>query len=105
MNLEMIIMQLITNGGEARSNSMEAIHQAKLGNIEGARVLIEEANSKISLAHKGQTQLIHSEAKGEGEAPTLLLVHAQDHLMNAITVRDMAVEMVDLYEIIMERLK
>ena len=29
---------------------------------------------------------------------TLLVVHSQDHLMNAITFRDLAGEMVDLYE-------
>ena len=26
------------------------------------------------------------------------MVHAQDHLMNAITVKDMAEEFIDLYE-------
>lgn len=29
---------------------------------------------------------------------TLLLVHAQDHFMNALTVNDLANEFVDLYE-------
>jgi len=28
----------------------------------------------------------------------LLMVHAQDHLMNAITVRDLAIEFVDMYK-------
>lgn len=28
---------------------------------------------------------------------TLLMVHAQDHLMSAITVRDLAREIVELY--------
>lgn len=27
-----------------------------------------------------------------------MMVHAQDHLMNALTIRDMASEFVDLYE-------
>ena len=29
---------------------------------------------------------------------TLLMVHAQDHLMNAMTVRDLAQEMIAMYE-------
>jgi PTS system cellobiose-specific IIA component len=29
---------------------------------------------------------------------TLLMVHAQDHLMTAITVKDLAAEFVELYE-------
>ena len=28
----------------------------------------------------------------------MLLIHAQDHLMNAITFRDLAQEMIELYE-------
>jgi cellobiose PTS system EIIA component len=27
------------------------------------------------------------------------MIHAQDHLMNAITMKDLAAEMVDLYEL------
>ena len=29
---------------------------------------------------------------------TLLMVHAQDHLMNAMTVKDLAAELVAIYE-------
>jgi len=28
---------------------------------------------------------------------SLLMIHAQDHLMNAMTVKDLAAEMVELY--------
>jgi len=45
-----------------------------------------------------QTNLIHNEANGNKAEVSLLLVHAQDHLMNAITIKDMAKEFVDLYE-------
>ncbi|ENA0413451.1 PTS lactose/cellobiose transporter subunit IIA, partial [Listeria monocytogenes] len=37
------------------------------------------------------------EARGEKAEVSLLLVHAQDHLMNAITFKDLAKEIVDLY--------
>jgi PTS system cellobiose-specific IIA component len=98
MNLEQLTMQLIMHGGTARSKAMEAIASAKEGNIEGARALLAEAGAALNEAHKAQADLIQAEADGEAVAPTLLMVHAQDHLMNAITVKDMAAEFVDLYE-------
>ncbi len=98
MNMEMIVFSLIANSGEGRSLSMEAISKAKNNDFEGAIELLEQADSKIAEAHKSQTKLIQSEAEGEKTEATLLLIHAQDHLMNAITVSQMAKEFVDLYQ-------
>ena len=100
MELELIIMNLINHSGEARSYCMEAISYAKAGEVEKAKESIEEANNKLSEAHKSQTMLIQEEARGGETKISLLLIHAQDHLMNAITVRDMANEFVELYELI-----
>lgn len=72
----------------------------KKGDFDKARTNIEDANEKIACAHKSQTKLIQSEAQGEKQGFSLLLVHAQDHLMNAITTRDMAREFIDLYEVV-----
>ncbi len=41
--------------------------------------------------------MLTKEAQGDHMKVTLLVVHSQDHLMNAITFRDLAGEMVDLY--------
>ncbi len=100
MDLELTIINIINYSGEARSLCMEAIGYAKDGEHEKARKCIEEANNKLSEAHKNQTLLIQEEARGEAKSISLLLIHAQDHLMNAITVRDMATEFVELYQII-----
>lgn len=102
MNIEMIIINLITNSGDARSASMEAIHHAKKGDFEAAKLAIESANDRLGLAHKSQTELIQSEARGESVQTSLLLVHAQDHLMNAITVKDLATEMIEMYEMMFQ---
>ena len=45
-----------------------------------------------------QTQLLTKEANGERSEVSLLMVHAQDHLMNAMTVKDLATEIVDIYK-------
>lgn len=98
MNLEMTILNLITHSGEAKSYAMEAIAHAKSGKSEMAQKSLEEASNHLSMAHKSQTTLIQSEAKGEKVEVSILLVHAQDHLMNAITMRDLASEMCEMYE-------
>ncbi|MHC1681849.1 MAG: PTS lactose/cellobiose transporter subunit IIA [Clostridiaceae bacterium] len=96
--MEEIIIKMIVNGGDARSSAMNAISEAKRGNIVKAKELIEEANTFLSKAHEVQTSLIQSEAEGDKVIMSLLMVHAQDHIMNAITVRDIAKEFIELYE-------
>jgi PTS system cellobiose-specific IIA component len=98
MNYEEIIMGLIVNGGNARSKSMEAIAMAKEGEIEEAKKLLEEASEYLGKAHESQTQLIQTEAGGTKIELSILMIHAQDHLMNAMTVKDLAGEFIDMYE-------
>ncbi len=98
MNMEMIVFSLIANSGEGRSLSMEAISLAKKEDFDGAKALLDQADEKIAEAHKSQTSLIQSEADGQKAEVSLLLIHAQDHLMNAITISQMAKEFVDLYQ-------
>lgn len=97
MNYEEIVVNIIVNGGNARSRSMEAIQYAKKGQLDKAAESLEEAGEFLSKAHSSQTHLIQEETAGRGQQVSLLMVHAQDHLMNAMTVRDMAQEFVELY--------
>jgi PTS system cellobiose-specific IIA component len=99
-NLEGIIFQIILHGGNGKSCSMEAIAAAKQGDIAGAREKLQEASDALNEAHHIQTSLIQGEVRGEKTEVSLLMVHAQDHLMNAITMKDLATEFVDLYETI-----
>ncbi|EDN9305468.1 PTS lactose/cellobiose transporter subunit IIA [Listeria monocytogenes] len=97
MELEQTIMQLIVHGGNAKSDAMLAIEAAKKGDFDVADEQIKNAEAALLEAHHSQTSLIQSEARGEKAEVSLLLVHAQDHLMNAITFKDLAKEIVDLY--------
>ena len=92
--------QIIVNSGEARSMAMESISLANEGKIEEAREMIKSAREEINKAHKHQTTLIQGEANGETNEVTVLLVHSQDHLMNGMTVIDMAEQFINLYEIV-----
>ncbi|MCJ0908382.1 PTS lactose/cellobiose transporter subunit IIA [Mammaliicoccus sciuri] len=93
-----IAFQIILYGGNGRSCAMEAIQCAKERNFEEASDLIKEAEQEINKAHKFQTELLQNEAQGIESELNLLLIHSQDHLMNAITVKDLANEMIDLYK-------
>ncbi|MCT1177527.1 PTS lactose/cellobiose transporter subunit IIA, partial [Pediococcus pentosaceus] len=49
------------------------------------------------------TGMLTEEAKGNHAKVSLLTVHSQDHIMNAITFRDLAGEIVDLYKKMAEK--
>lgn len=91
-------MEIIIHSGNAKSCGMEGIQAAKEGNFETADKKIEEATQALDNAHNGQTALLTKEASGEKIEATLLMIHAQDHLMNAITFCDLANEFIELYK-------
>jgi cellobiose PTS system EIIA component len=99
-NQEEIIFQIILHGGNGKSYAMEAIAAAKQGDFDVAREKLQDAADALNQAHHVQTSLIQEEVKGNKHEVTLLMVHAQDHLMNAITVKDLASEFVDMYELV-----
>ena len=96
--LEMICFQMISAAGGARSCFVEAIQEAKKGNLEEARKLMKEGNELFVEGHKAHGQLIAAEADGKGETPTLLLVHAEDQMMSAEMYEMIAEEWIELYE-------
>lgn len=97
-NYEMIIMEIIVQSGSTRSCAMEAIAHAKEKNYELAHQSLEQAGEELSKAHHIQTDLIQKEAAGEHVTMSLLMVHAQDHLMTSALALDLAKEFVELYE-------
>lgn len=92
-------MQLIMHAGTGRSGVMEALKKMLTdGNCHEARQAINEASQEIGLAHGIQTDLMTQECDGQAVEKSILLIHAQDHFMNALTVRDLGLIIVDLYE-------
>lgn len=92
------IMGLIINGGNAKSSAFEAINAAKEGDFTKADEKLKESDGFLTEAHNAQTSMLTDEANGDHAKVTLLTVHSQDHIMNAITFRDLAGEIVDLYK-------
>lgn len=98
MEYEEVVFGLIVNAGNARSKAMNSIRLSKKGKIEEAKESLKLAEEELNLAHEIQTKLIQGEASGNKTEISLLMVHAQDHLMNAITIIDLAREITDIHE-------
>ena len=96
--MEQVVINLIVNSGSARSSAIEAIQFAKEGNMTRAAESLQQAKETVNEAHHAQTELIQAEIRGERAPLNLLMVHAQDHLMTALVVIDLAQEFLDLYE-------
>ncbi|WP_034916726.1 PTS lactose/cellobiose transporter subunit IIA [Erwinia sp. 9145] len=94
MDFEQTMMELLISAGEARSHAMSAIQFARKRQWAQADEALAASLDASKGAHHIQTQLIGAD-EGCGKVPvTLILVHAQDHLMNAMLCRDLAEEIV-----------
>ncbi|MCI5775463.1 MAG: PTS lactose/cellobiose transporter subunit IIA [Aerococcus sp.] len=91
-------MSLIIYGGDGKSSSMEAIQAAKDGDFDLANQKIKAAEDSLLEAHHKQSKMLAEEAQGNSEAVSLLMVHAQDHLMTGVAFKDLAKEIVELYK-------
>ena len=89
---------IIGFSGDAKGLAFEAIKEAKSGNIDKARECIEKSKESIHKAHKFQTELIQNEANGNKTEISVILIHAQDHLMTAMNFQQLAEEFIDVYE-------
>lgn len=87
-DLEEVVMGLIINSGQARSLAYAALKQAKQGDFVAAKTMMEQSRTALNEAHLVQTKLIESD-QGEGKMKvSLVLVHAQDHLMTSMLARE-----------------
>ncbi|MCR2044441.1 PTS lactose/cellobiose transporter subunit IIA [Anaerosalibacter massiliensis] len=94
----MIALEIIANAGEARTYFLNALKEAENNNFEEAERLIENGNKCIVDAHKIQTNMIQSEARGEAQEIGFFMVHAQDHLMTIMLLRDIINNFISLYK-------
>ncbi len=94
--IQELSFMIILHAGNARSSAFEAIAAAKRGEANEAAAKLKEADAAFLDAHKLQTELLQEEARGTTSDMSVLLVHAQDHLMTAMTVKELAVEMIDM---------
>lgn len=95
--LELTMIEIVALSGDARTKLLNAVKEAKARNYDRAKALVDEAQELLNDAHKSQTDLLTLEARGEVTTPTVLLVHAQDHLMTTMLLRDIVEALTDIY--------
>ena len=97
MELEEQVMGIIINAGQSRSLCYEALSCAKADDFAAADEKMKEAAHFAREAHRVQTQLIEAD-EGEGKTKmTLVMVHAQDHLMTSILAKELIGELIAIY--------
>jgi|SRR6056297_2276918 len=98
MELQNALIEIISISGEVKKKFLKAVKHAKNNEFEQAEEIFNEADDQLIKAHLKQTELIKQEANGDKIEGSLMLTHAQDHLMTAILLKDMAQEFIDLYD-------
>lgn len=97
---ENLIMELVVNGGAAKSGYIEAIHFAREGDYEGAAKATMEAGEAYKRAHDLHFKMISEGIDAAGAIERLLLIHAEDQLNSAETFKEVSMDMIDLYQAI-----
>ncbi|BDR57591.1 PTS lactose/cellobiose transporter subunit IIA [Xylocopilactobacillus apicola] len=98
-----LAMEIIAFAGDGHAESLRAIDEEFAENSVESINLLEKAHGNIERAHKAQTKLLQMEAKGEEITPSLLMVHAQNHLMNSILINELSEKMIQMYRKLKER--
>ena len=92
---QMVAFQLISYAGDAFSSFFKAVEKARNGEADE---LIKKGESELTNAHNAQTELLAKEAQGKDIEYSIMLVHAQDHLMTTIMYERVAKEFITLYK-------
>ena len=96
--LELVAFEIISNVGMCKSLAMEAIREGRQGNYELAEQKLEEAKQFLLQGHHAHAGLIQKEAAGEKLEFSLIIMHAEDQLISAETIKDLAFEMIEMHK-------
>lgn len=95
--LQALAFEIIGFAGNALSTYYEALEKAKQGDDEQSNLLMAKASKDMQEAHHYQTDLLCRESNGENFDISLLIIHAQDHLMNAVLAEKLIKELIVLH--------
>jgi Phosphotransferase system cellobiose-specific component IIA len=98
VDIELLAFKMISAIGAARSMYIEGVQKAKEKQFEEAHQMIEEGMELFNEGHRQHLDLIKMEADGNLESISLLLIHVEDLLMSAETLKIMAEEFIAIYE-------
>lgn len=96
--LAQVAFKIISLAGEAKSEAMLAIYDAKKNLFKKATQRIAVANKNINNASMQHCDLIQKEAQGEKVDVPLILLHAEDILLSTQSLILLAQEIIDLHQ-------
>ncbi len=96
--MELASFEIISSVGAARSCIIEAMQLARQGKFKIAYGKIDEANRYLSDGHKKHVELIQKESEGDEVPVSILFMHAEDQFMTTYSLRDVAYEMIAIWE-------
>lgn len=94
---EEAIFSMISHAGEARGEIFQAITHAEVGNLAAATESYTRVAEHINNAHKLQTRFLQ-DVDSEEQQMHVLLIHAQDHLMTALSERALGERILNLHK-------
>jgi len=92
-----ISFKIISYAGDAFSYFYQAVEKAREGELEEADEFLKMGKKQMAQAHTAQTELLTAEAQGNDIAYSIIMVHAQDHLMMTVLYERIAREFVEMY--------
>lgn len=95
-DLDIISCNIIASSGTAKSCYIEAMQAAHEGNFDKAENLIQEAKQTYVAGHEAHAKLLQMSAEGNLKEIPLLLMHAEDQMMNCETMEIMAQQIIML---------
>ncbi len=102
---QQIGFEIVALAGDARSLYLECLNDLKSSDAKTLATVIKTCHSKMKEAedllnecHVKQTDMLQDEARGNDQDFSYLMVHAQDHLMTTILLKEMLETFIDLYE-------
>lgn len=94
--LSRVAMEVILNAGDGRQCIDQALEHLASFDFDDAEACLNDAEAKLLLAHRAQTDTIQRQAAGEEISYSLLFTHAQDTLMTISAELHMAKKMMPL---------
>ncbi|MBA5761947.1 PTS lactose/cellobiose transporter subunit IIA [Vibrio sp. 404] len=94
-DFEKIIISIVSYSGEAKGYAYEALTLSEEGKFDEAEAMMEQCNVSVRKAHSVQTDLIRQEISGEKIVVSMIMVHAQDHLMTTLSERELIRKMIE----------
>lgn len=94
----MIGFEIVAYAGDARSSLLEAIKCARRGEFEKIDGLVRDAQENLNIAHAKQTEMLALEAQGKDLEIGFIMIHAQDHLMTTMLLKDIVYDICEIYK-------